>query len=249
MTVTGMTKILRFLIVPLWLFLGLRSYCQSHFSGTLSLSIEKEFPVSKSCFTNLDIDSPYTFSVYPKHSLRNEYSSFWKKAGRGELIIGGIELIGMGGLILMPKEVTKWQSGWIKAAERNIVHGFSSLPVWDHDNWQFNYVGHPIAGSYYYNSVRSQNAKWWQSFLFAATQSCIWEYIIEGSAEQPSIQDLIVTPVGGTILGESVNMITMQMRKNGFRFLEKVFVLVFNPMFVLNNGFGPKHNPVRINRF
>jgi len=33
------------------------------------------------------------------------------------------------------------------------------------------------------------------------------------------------------------------MRKNGFRFFEKVFVLVFNPMFVINNGFGPRHNP------
>ena len=184
-----------------------------------------------------------------KHLLRNEYSSFWQKAGRGELLIGGIEVICMGALILMPKEVTKWQPGWMKAAERNVVHAFSSLPVWDHDNWQFNYVGHPVAGCFYYNAVRSQNATRWQSFLFATAQSCIWEYIIEGTAEQPSIQDLIVTPVAGSILGESIHMATMAMRKNGFQFLEKVFVLVFNPMFVINNGFGPRHNPPRKNNF
>jgi len=41
----------------------------------------------------------------------------------------------------------------------------------------------------------------------------------------------------------------MSMRKNGFRFFEKVFVLLFNPMFVINNGFGPTHNPPLKNKF
>ena len=177
------------------------------------------------------------------HWLRNEYSSFWKKAGRGELLIGGIEVIGMATLMLMPKEVTKWEPGWIKAAEKNIARAFSTPPVWDHDDWPLNYIGHPIAGSYYYNAVRSQNATRFQSFLFATVQSCIWEYVIEGVAERPSIQDLFITPVVGSLLGEPIHLLTMNMRKNGFRFFEKVFVLVFNPMFVINNGFGPKHNP------
>jgi hypothetical protein len=44
-------------------------------------------------------------------------------------------------------------------------------------------------------------------------------------------------------------MATMGMRKNGFQFLEKVFVLIFNPMFVINNGLGPKHNPPRKKNF
>lgn len=115
----------------------------------------------------------------------------------------------------------------------------------DEDDWGFNYVGHPLAGALYYNTVRSQNATWFQSFMFSAVQSAIWEYIIEGVAEQPSIQDLIITPIAGTILGEAFHQLTMGMRKNGFKFSEKVATLVLNPMFVLNNGFGPKHNPVR----
>lgn len=178
-----------------------------------------------------------------KHWLRNEYNSFWKKAGRGELLIGGIEVIGMVTLMLMPKEVTKWEKDWIKAAEKNVMRAFSTPPVWDKDGWCVNYIGHPIAGSYYYNAVRSQNATTWQSFLFATAQSCIWEYVIEGTAERPSIQDLVVTPIAGALLGEPIHLATMSMRKNGFRFFEKIFVLVFNPMFVINNGFGPKHNP------
>src|SRR6476660_6813720 len=41
-------------------------------------------------------------AINPTHLLLNQYSSFWKKAGRGELLIGGIEMICMGALILMP---------------------------------------------------------------------------------------------------------------------------------------------------
>jgi hypothetical protein len=181
-----------------------------------------------------------------KVMLRNEEKRFWGKVGRAELIIGGIEIIGMGILISMPKEVTKWKPGWIKDAKENLSRAFTTMPVWDKDDWPINYVGHPVIGSYYYNSVRSQNANWWQSLLFATAQSCIWEYMIEGAAEKPSIQDLVVTPLCGALIGEPVHLATMSMRKNGFRFIEKVFVLLLNPMFVINNGFGPRHNPVRV---
>ena len=227
---------------------SLRFDSSSHSSLTykkdLSFSVySNQYFKGKIDSTKLGIKPTY------QHLLLNEYSSFWKKAGRGELLIGGIEVIGMVTLMLMPKEVTKWEPGWIKAAEKNLIRAFSTPPVWDKDDWALNYIGHPIAGTYYYNAVRSQNATRWQSFLFATVQSCIWEYVIEGVAERPSIQDLIVTPIFGALLGEPIHLATMGMRKNGFRFFEKVFVLVFNPMFVINNGFGPKHNPPRKKSF
>ena len=192
------------------------------------------------------IDLPGTF--LPKQSnvplLRNEHAGIWKKIGRAELFIGGAELLGITALILSPKEVTGWSPDWTQDAWRNMKRSLSMLPVWDNDDWQLNYIGHPIAGSYYYNSLRSQNASIFHSFLFAAAQSFIWEYFIEATAEKPSTQDLIVTPIAGAILGESTHLLTMNMRRNGFNFFEKVFVLVCNPMFVLNNGFGPRFNPV-----
>ena len=177
--------------------------------------------------------------------LRNENARLIKKIGRAELFIGGVELVGITVLMLLPKEITKWSDDWAQDAWRNLKRSFSNPPVWDKDDWQLNYIGHPIAGSYYYNSLRSQNASIFQSFLFATAQSFIWEYIIEATAEKPSIQDLIVTPVVGTILGESTHLLTMNMRRNGFNFFEKVFVLILNPMFVINNGFGPRFNPVK----
>jgi hypothetical protein len=175
--------------------------------------------------------------------LRNEHAGIWKKIGRAELFIGGIEVIGMTVLILLPKEVTNWSTHWAQDALRNFKRSFSALPVWDHDDWALNYIGHPIAGSYYYNALRSQNANRFHSFLFSTAQSFIWEYFIEGMAERPSAQDLFVTPVVGSLLGESTHLLTMSMRRNGFNFFEKVFVLLFNPMFVINNGFGTRFNP------
>src|SRR5688572_3927085 len=196
------------------------------------------------------INLPDTF--LPKRSdlplLRNEQAGIWKKIGRAELFIGGAELFGITVLMLTPKEVTGWSPDWTQDAWRNMKRSLSALPVWDDDDWQLNYIGHPVAGSYYYNSIRSQNASIFHSFLFATAQSFIWEFFIEATAEKPSTQDLIVTPIAGAILGESTHRLTMNMRRNGFGFFEKVFVLIFNPLFVLNNGFGPRFNPVRQNQ-
>jgi hypothetical protein len=180
--------------------------------------------------------------------LRNQQAGIWKKIGRAELFIGGAELFGITVLMLTPKEVTGWSSDWTQDAWRNMKRSLSNPPVWDDDDWQLNYIGHPVAGSYYYNSLRSQHASVFHSFLFATAQSFIWEFFIEATAEKPSIQDLIVTPIAGAILGESTHRLTMNMRRNGFNLFEKVFVVIFNPLFVLNNGFGPRFNPVRQNQ-
>jgi uncharacterized protein DUF3943 len=177
--------------------------------------------------------------------LRNEQAGIRKKIGRAELFIGGAELVGATVLILLPRDITKWSPNWVQDAWHHVKWSLSNLPTWDHDNWKLNYIGHPIAGSFYYNSLRSQNASIFHSFLFATAQSFIWEYFIEATAEKPSTQDLIVTPIAGTILGESMHLLTMTMRRNGFNFFEKIFVLITNPLFVANNGFGPRFNPVR----
>ena len=202
---------------------------------------------------NLKIPAIDLRDTLPMHSkvplLRNEHAGIWKKVGRAELFIGGAELFGITVLMLSPKEVTGWSADWTQDAWRNVKRSLSTAPVWDDDDWQLNYIGHPIAGSFYYNSLRSQNASIFHSFLFATAQSCIWEYFIEATAEKPSIQDLIVTPIVGSILGESAHRLTMNMRRNGFNFFEKVFVIIFNPIFVMNNGFGPRFNPVKKDQF
>ena len=64
-----------------------------------------------------------------------------------------------------------------------------------------------------------------------------FEYLVESWSEKPSIQDLIVTPVVGSILGELIYLATQEMRKDGFSTAEKIIVTVINPFYVFQNGY------------
>ena len=169
--------------------------------------------------------------------LRNEGGTFARKMIRGGLLVHGFEAIGYGILAVLPTDISGWEKGVFNHYGPNLRRAYSSPPVFDHDKWYINYIGHPYQGTVFYNSVRSQNANIWQSALFCIGQVYVWEYIIEAGLEQPSIQDLIVTPLAGIALGELVHFGTMRMARNGFKWYEAVTVTIINPMFIINNGY------------
>ena len=74
-------------------------------------------------------------------------------------------------------------------------------PVWDEDHWAINYVLHPYWGAGYYIRGRERGFSKRDSFWVAVVFSSVYEFGVESFMEQPSIQDLIVTPVVGTALG------------------------------------------------
>lgn len=136
----------------------------------------------------------------------------------------------------MPKDWTGWSNRFIQDGLSNLGEAYTNPPVWDDDFWFHNYVGHPYGGSVYYNTTRSQGASVGASFLFVTVMSTQWEYFFEAFAERPSIQDLLITPVTGTILGEGIHRMTLSMKKNGTSLPEKAVILVLNPMSVLFGG-------------
>jgi hypothetical protein len=73
--------------------------------------------------------------------------------------------------------------------------------------------------------------------LFGLSQALLWEYGWEAGVEQPSIQDLITTPIGGAIIGEVMHVATLAMGKHGFTWYEIITVCALNPAYALNNGF------------
>ena len=77
-----------------------------------------------------------------------------------------------------------------------------SKPVWDDDSWWLNYVTHPYWGGTYYIRARERGLDRWQSFWYSALLSTLWEFGVEAVAEPVSIQDMIVTPVLGSLVGE-----------------------------------------------
>jgi len=180
---------------------------------------------------------PFYDTLSKRSFLRNEQAPFGRKVllGSGEVL--GYNMLVTTLLFVLPRQVSNWQHISTADVRKQYRKTFTSPPAVDGDVWYINYVGHPYQGACYYNALRSQGAKFWQAGLFSLGHSLIWEYVAEGGLEQPSIQDLIVTPIGGSLLGELIHFGTVRMSRNGFTWYEKVFVCLFNPMFAINNGF------------
>jgi len=150
-------------------------------------------------------------------------------------------------LLLAPDNITMWgrdDKFKLSVIQSQYQSSFTKPPVWDKDHWYINYVGHPYQGAYYYNNMRSQGASVLESSLFCLGQSMLWEYVWEGGMEQPSIQDLVVTPVLGMVVGELSHDAAVRMGKNGYVWYEKVFICIINPTYAINNGFKQKRKPV-----
>jgi hypothetical protein len=164
--------------------------------------------------------------------------SYYHMATKGAALIVGFELSLMVVMTFLPREVTKWEDDFVSDAAANLSRHIVSAPIWDEDDWRLNYLGHPYAGNLYYNTVRAQGASPGQSFLFSFFASTFWEYIVEGVAERPSTQDLIVTPLAGSILGELSHRATLAMKKNGTSVFEGIIMTIINPTHVVMNGYN-----------
>lgn len=112
----------------------------------------------------------------------------------------------LGVLELLPEDATAWNKKEIRDTplfERWWNH-VREGPVWDKDNWVFNYILHPYGGAAYYMSARTQGCSAINSFLYGfAVSTIFWEYGIEAFNEIPSYQDMFITPIVGAIMGEA----------------------------------------------
>lgn len=109
-------------------------------------------------------------------------------------------------LEMLPEDATSWNRAELQKDpfyKRWYMNVFKNGPEWDHDNPIFNYVLHPYAGAAYFMAARSCGFNFYQSLLYSACISTIgWEFGIEACMERPSIQDIFVTPLVGSALGE-----------------------------------------------
>jgi hypothetical protein len=170
--------------------------------------------------------------------VRNWDSPYAKKFLRGTLIITGTEIASGVVLALLPSQFTKWDDTALQRGSANYKRAWTEPPTWDKDSFFNDYMGHPYAGALYYNMMRSQGGTPLQSFGFTVFQSTLWEYAIESVAEQPSIQDLVITPIAGSLVGEVFHQLSLEILKKGnLNFGQKVLVFFLNPSWVINNGF------------
>jgi Domain of unknown function (DUF3943) len=124
----------------------------------------------------------------------------WRGLGRDTAFFVGYEAVAAGILYLLPERVTHWT---VEQRRTSLQHWWENVrhPQWDTDHWYVNYLGHPYFGAIAYIRARERRFGALGGFGYAAVLSGLYEYGIEALFERPSYQDLLVTPVGGLLLG------------------------------------------------
>ena len=78
----------------------------------------------------------------------------------------------------------------------------NSSVVIDRDPFSINQIGHPYQGSIYYGFARSAGLNYWESLLYTLAGSFLWETY--GETTRPSLNDHIMTGIGGSFVGEAL---------------------------------------------
>lgn len=121
----------------------------------------------------------------------------------------------------LPEDATSWNRSELQDVplfKRWHNHVIKKGPEWDHDKFYFNYILHPYAGAAYFMAARSCGFNFWRSTLYGSIVSTIgWEFGIEAFMERPSIQDIFVTPIVGSCIGEGFYHVKRWLVDNDYR--------------------------------
>jgi len=147
------------------------------------------------------------------------------------------QIIVIGVLYIAPEKLSGWSQEdkndySLEKWKENVTN-----PVWDDDEWWVNYILHPYWGATYYIRARERGFERTQSFWYSVLLSTLYEYGVEALFEPVSFQDLIVTPVAGSLLGEFVfTPIRERIRaKSGeLDWSDKTMLFITDPLGVIN---------------
>jgi len=194
---------------------------------------------TNSYWTALQIDpaiygTPYQVSLFkPKNG--EDGARVWSQTKSMLFYGAGVALF----LAALPES-----AGWDADNDilKNWVENVKAGPVWDHDNWAYNYIGHAYVGGVYYQVARKSGYRQWDAFVYTTLMSTFyWEYGIEAFAEVPSIQDLVWTPLIGWVYGEWAYQTELKVRDNnnkvvGSKILGETSLFFLDPIDSLGRG-------------
>ena len=145
-------------------------------------------------------EPPETGSV-PDNPIFPPAAPDWHGLGRDTAYLLGYQALGFLVLYIAPEDISNWSAEDKKNYDFGKWSRNVSNPSWDEDKWWINYVLHPYWGSAYYLDARGRGLSRWGAFTFSLFASSLYEFGTEAFAEEPSIQDIFVTPIAGSLLG------------------------------------------------
>lgn len=161
----------------------------------------------------------------------------WRGIRRDTAYFLGYQFAVLAVLYVAPESVSGWDS------EAKHDYSFSewrdnaTKPVWDEDRWWINYITHPYWGGTYYIRAQERGFDRAQSFWYSALLSTLFEVGAEALAEPASIQDLVVTPVGGFLVGEYLFLPLRQRiraKPGKLTWSDKAMLVLTDPLGVVN---------------
>jgi hypothetical protein len=113
----------------------------------------------------------------------------------------GYQLVAIGILYAMPESVTGWTDE--QKSNYSISDWWDNVtnPGCDSDDFFINYVTHPYWGAAYYVRARERGYDSRGAFWYSVLLSSLYEFGAEALFEEPSVQDLIITPTLGSLVG------------------------------------------------
>ncbi|GAB7141089.1 hypothetical protein RsTz2092_10500 [Deferribacterales bacterium RsTz2092] len=163
----------------------------------------------------------------PPDIYYRDYSLFesnidWRYMVTDSELLLGASIIAVAILWQMPESYTGW------GEDEKTIHGkhkqwfkhVKNGPVMDHDDWTLNYIAHPYCGALYYMGARSAGTSAPYALLYSFIVSTFfWEFGVEAFAETPSWQDIIITPLGGALVGEGFYLAKRHIVSNDYKLL------------------------------
>jgi hypothetical protein len=163
-----------------------------------------------------------------------DWDGIWRDTG----ILIGSQVVAAGLIYVMPESVSNWSTEQKKESFKKYARNVAD-PVFDKDKFYINYVLHPYWGAAYYIRGRERGLDRASSFVYSTLLSAMYEFGVEAFFEKPSIQDLIVTPVAGSLLGAFIfEPWRASIRsKQELQWYDHAALIVTDPAGVLSLGF------------
>ncbi|MRR56203.1 MAG: DUF3943 domain-containing protein [Deltaproteobacteria bacterium] len=163
-----------------------------------------------------------------------DWSGIWRDTG----LLAGSQIGAVAITYVLPESFSNWSKEKKGQMFRNYGKHFVD-PVIDDDKFYVNYILHPYWGSTYYIRARERGLSKKSSLVYSAMMSAMYEFGVECIFEKPSIQDLIVTPGVGSLLGAFVfePLRDRIKSKPNLHWYDHAVLVVTDPIGVLSTGF------------